>query len=209
MQAHHPREKRFPWPLLKLFRYLIYFEYNPLWVSLLTCWPLASNSTFCLHAGLTSTNSLGNQTHENAQNPKYLHSVYQEPTAHLPLQLLHPFTCDSLAPFILTLSYSNCSLFGKSGKPNLAASSLFWPFSITIWFCNSHLSLYFNNYSFCWYFVWYTLNKIHPCLPKPTSSFPFSVCAFSHGPPTLAHLRTSELYRSSHLGVSDRTNSFH
>lgn len=136
------------------------------------------------------------------------------------------------SPFLI-LSSSNCSLLSKSGKSLLSASSLFWHFSITIWFCNSHLLVHvrafqqlflllvfclfdilltksilgFPIHKFFSFFSMWFLNAFHPTSSSSTSFNWLPHC--SHGPPTLAHFRTSELYgSSSHLRISYRTGYF-
>lgn len=121
---------------------------------------------------------LGNQSHQNPQNPNDLHSIYWDPTAHLPLQSLNAFPCDLLAP-LLSLYWATltAAFQPQSGNcPTYQQAAYFGTLALQF-DSATHTSVtmleHFNSCSFCWCFVWNTVNKIHPGLPKPTSSFSF------------------------------------
>lgn len=182
---------------------------------------------------LQSTNSSQESTSseftESQISPFHLSGSHCTPASAITACIFLWLTCPLLSLYWATLTAAfSASLVNPSYQQAAYFGILALQFDSATHICWSMLE-HFNNCSFCWCFVWYTVNKIHPCLSKSTSSFPLSVCEFwmhfntsssstsfnwlphcSHGPPTLAHLRISELYgRSSHLGISYRTDYLH
>lgn len=152
---------------------IIFYEYPS--------WPLGSNSTFHLHAGLTSTDSsqepISSESTESQISPFHLSGSHCTPASAITACIFLRLTCSLLSLWATLTAGFSANLVNPTYQQAAYFGILALQFDSATHICWSVLED-FNNCSFCWCFVWYTVNKFHPCLSKPTSSFLFSVCNF-------------------------------